>query len=605
LSCAVASVMSFTYRRVPSAGAALFAGISTLIVSGSLPSGFRPFYWAAAAGCGLAELAVFLRAAAWRAVLPGAGAMLVMAAVLVPYFALEYSQPFNGPRLLSAQVHIDTFYHVAIAAMLKTHGAVSHGLHGLGQLDYHFGSHLLMAAASRLSGLSVFDVYNYAFVFLIIPLLCFSVIAVAEELSPSESDRDFLVKLLVYGWLMLGTGVLLKDSFLHGFALWPSFFESESYAFSLALLLSLVSVLGIRPAAVSFWLRAGFIFALLILLPITKISTGLCAVGFIFAWALFPGAARYSREAAGRWGVLFACGFLFFFLLRRVNPGMSDAELQPLQFISGYVSFPGPLWLKSGLFLVLHFIFPIAALLFYFLAPARVKNKGFLPGWWALGTGFSLAGGIAVVFLFYITGGAGYYFSNISMFAALPALLCVPGLMRAPKGAGPVKSRAGKAIPILLLSLAVLAFSVYAPRALRRGKRAFLNGMAELPPATALAGYVEKLLVIRDDPTSAAGVVHIPRSEKAYWESMYCKGTGYFIPAISERPALYAWPSRECYDFLCGPRFHSNGLCEASQGIFTDAELMAEAAKLGFDPVYVVTALRTRTLVTGISRSKN
>lgn len=186
------------------------------------------------------------------------------------------------------------------------------------------------------------------------------------------------------------------------------------------------------------------------------------------------------------------------------------------------------------------------------------------------------------------------------MFMGLPVLLCVPQVWTSLIRDNAADFRFHRRIVVgagwALLLLGVCGFYLHAPSAIIEGSKTFLSGMAQEPSATVLAGYVDKLRIIRDDPEGRNAAVYIPRTETAYWESMYVRSVGYFIPAISEHPALYAWPTKESYSFLCGPRYHSNGLCEKSQGKFTDSQLIAEAKKLGFDRVYIVTSKGIRDL---------
>jgi hypothetical protein len=595
-----ASVVSSIYHRVPIIGVAISAGVASIIIFGIMPHPTQFIYWVFVVALVLVDMRSLYKDLLRRRLLVIATSALVLGVVLLPYFRFPYSEPFNESVLLNSGLHIDTLWHVAIASMLKIHHVVSHGLHGLGQLDYHFGSHLLMASASKLSGLTVFESYSYFFVFFCVPLLGVMVLSVGEELLPSIKDSDFWGKLLAYGFFMLGTGVLASGSLLVRFALWPSFFGSESFAVSLIFLLSLVSILHAKISSFSSWFRVLVICSVFALMTLAKISTAFCALGVLGSWALLSGELWWSKKWIERWVIFFLCLMLFWILLQFINPGMSDAKINPFQFINTYVVFPGPFWLKLILFIFFHFIFPILALVLYAAKLTLREPQLSFPGWWALGTGVSLVIGMAVVLSMEISGGAGFYFSNVSMFMALPMLVCIPQVcrtllrnptpsLRFPRGVLVVACRTA-------VFLGVLGVCIYAPRPIIAGSNIFLSQMNQHPPVTVLAAYVEKLRTVRDDPTSLNAVVYIPRTETAYWTSMFCRSTGYFIPAISERPALYAWPTMKCYDFLCGPRFYSNGLCEKSQESFTDKQLISEARRLGFDGVYIVTSKGIRSL---------
>lgn len=577
------SVTSYMYRRFYSVGVSAFASISLIIVLGLIPVVGSLLYWGLALSFAWIELRHRYTNFSKNEIGITGAVALVLATVMLPYFSMQFSQPNNEATLLKSQLHIDTLYHTSIASMIKTYHVVSHGLHGLGALEYHFGSHLFLAEASNLSFMSAFQAYNYFFVFVCIPLLGVMIIAVAEELLPSKTDLDFYKKLGVYAFAFLGTGVLAGGSILSKFALWTSFFESESYAFSLILLLSLFSILLAQNLSTK--LLPLLVCGIIGLMSLTKISTGFCALSLVGAWALFSNEKWWSRNWGARWGIFFLSGLVFLFLFQYINPGMSDARIEPMQFIQAYVEFQGPLWLKVTLFVLLHFIFPIAALTYYVLNYFDKKTSLIVPAWWALGILLALAIGVGVLFMLYVTGGSGWYFANVSMFMALPILLCTP------QAGELVFQKSAK----VYLTIALILFLIYGPKAIFSGAKSFLLDIEQKLPDTTLGDYVEKFHIIRDDPKTIDSLVYIPRAEK-YWHSMDCRGTGYLIPAIAQRPALYGWPSNDCYQFLCGPRFHSNGLCEKSQESFTDEQLIAEAKKLGFSGVEVVTSNRIRSL---------
>lgn len=592
------AIASFTYRRLPIIGVAALTGIVSFIF-GFIPW-FRFIYWVAVAIFALIEMANLYRNFSKQYLVPVLSAALVLIGVLCPYFSLQYSEPFNELRLVQSNLHSDTLYHAAVASMLKIHHVVSHGLHGVGRLDYHFGSHILMACVSKLSGLSVFESYGYFYVFFFVPFFGVMVLSVAEEFLPSAKGLDFWGKLLAYLIIMLGTGILAPGSLLYRFALLPNFFESESFAVSLILLLSMVSILHAKSSILALWPRTLLICGVFALTTITKISTGFCTLYVLGSWALLSGERCWSKRWFFKWGVFLFCVIVFCALRKVVNPGMTEAAIQPFQFLQDYVKFSGPFWLKLILFLCVHCAFPVSALLLYLVMLSGGGTQKYFPAWWALGTLVSMMIGMAMLLLMYITGGAASYFADISIVMGFPVLACFPQagrtLLAESTGDTRFPPRVVLAVYRLLVALAVLGFCFYAPRAIIAGARTFLEAMKQRPPATTLASYVEKLHTIRNDPTSLNAVVYIPRTEKAYWNSMFCRGAGLFIPAISERPALYAWPTNECFDFLCGPRFYSNGLCEKSQKAFTDEQLLLEAKNIGFERVDIVTSKGIRNL---------
>ncbi len=513
---------------------------------------------------------------------------ILLGITFVSYFTLEYSQPSNHYKLATSGLHIDVLYHTSIAAMLKVFGVVSHGLHGLTQLEYHFGSHVLMASASRIASLSAFQAYNYFYVFFGPLTLGMLVIYVSELFFASKSFFNLRLKLISYILLTLGTGIFRNSSFFSQFANWPNFFGSESYNISLILMFSMLSILLDKKKIIPRKWAMSLLIVNIAMMTLTKISTGFSGLAFVGAWALLNNKPMFCRKSFYNWLYFIICGISFTALFFLINPSMGDARVEPLQFVRAYVNINGGLWFRTFLFLIFHFLFPILLFLFYFTDLTTKFFRQIIPSWWILGTAISMAVGAGVVLLMYVQGGSGAYFSSISFFSSIPALLCFPSLFffrESFNWKDIVNLNYLKKFCLICLSF---IFLINAPRTLVKGIKYFIISMRYKPVETILANYISHLKSIRNDKTSEKSLVYIPRDEK-YWSQMDCRGLGFFIAAISERPGLYAWPSEECYTFLCGPRFHSNGLCTSSKNLYSDGELLEEAKKLGFESVQKVT----------------
>ncbi len=602
----VAIAMSFSvichyvYRHISIFGAALITGLSLIAMFAYLEK-YAWFYW-----IGVAIMAIrLLKLTSWlsvRKTLPYLSATAIIGVLLlVPYFSLVYSEPFNAARLVNAAIHNDTLYHAAIAAMIKTHQVISHGLHGVGPLEYHFGSHILMAGTSVLTGLSVWETYSYFFVFFCAPLVGIAIVGVAEEWLPSKKRYDFFIKLGVFGILILGSGILTPGSILARYAVWPSFYESESYAISLIALMAVVSVLKkLGTDKFDYWLILILLLGVSIVTT-AKISTGAFSLVLVGFWALLS----IFNDPKGVWItrliVSLACFVLFVILAPFISPVGSAATFEPLQFVRVYVQVIEPLWLKTLLFIQVHFLFSILAVGFLFLNYLVTRTwPQWLPKWYVCGGTVCLAVGLAAVLLLRVQGGSAAYFSNPSMFLALPVLLVAPQAFIqfynfCPDGHC-LSKKILHIVGIFSASVGFLGVIKYGPSALNDGMLAYLHGMRRPSRQGLISGYISQLDIIRNNSPSKTSVVFIPRTERGYWDSLHCNASGYLLSAISERPSLYAWPSPTCYEWLCGPRFHSDGLCEESQKNHTDDELIREAKRLGFEEVYIVTSGQTRVL---------
>ncbi len=188
---------------------------------------------------------------------------------------------------------------------------VSHGLHGLGDLEYHFGSHVLLASFGNPGKHLDIRCLQLLYVFVVVPLLGVSVIAIAEELEPSADLLTGKKRLLIYVLILFGSGVLLPVGLLNSFALWSSFFSSRAILFHCSFYAALLSVLlALRSTSEVSILRLAVSGAALVILVLfataSKISTGLVCLGLIGSWALLSGERVLSWAWNYRWVVLLA-----------------------------------------------------------------------------------------------------------------------------------------------------------------------------------------------------------------------------------------------------------------------------------------------------------
>ncbi len=581
-------ISSYYYKRHKSFGISIFFGLFAIMLFGLLPNVFKYIYWLIVVFVSFYELKNLNKNSVFSNFNVFLVSVFLLFIVVVPFFFMECSQPNSYVKLLKSHIHVDTLYHIALASMMKINNTVSLGLHGVIPHEYHFGSHLLMMSASSLTGFSVFESYSHFYSSFCLPLLGVSAIAVAEEYYPSKNRSDFLIKLFSYVFIMLSTGVMIGDSFVAKFALGPTFYESESYAVSLIFFFCFFSVLRKRAfQREKEYLRGFFILGILVFVILTKVSTGFCALVLLGCWSLFSEESTFTKTWYFRWIVFFISSLLFILLFQFINPTMSDSAWMPYQFVSAYTVHFEPFWFRYFSFIFIFFIFVITALVLYIMNYNICRFH--FPLWWCLGTSLTLFVGIIVLTFFYIEGGSGYTFGNMSQFMAMPFLLCVFIFLK--------KKFSSVTLKLLIFLFFLFSF-FYTPKIIMNGVTSFVSDISQKTPTTELSVYIEKLEKIRNDPHSLKAVIHIPRKELDFWNSSFpiCRKVGLIIPAVSERPALYGWPSNECYGFLCGPRFHSNGLCEKSKGVFTDEELLTETKRLGFNRVYVVTSKETRIL---------
>lgn len=358
-------------------------------------------------------------------------ASLILMAVIGVLTVLGAKRSYSSfdiiPRLHAGMVHKDTLFHASIAAMLKNYSEVSTGLNGLIETPYYAFSHILMAAISILSGCSVLEVYGVAPFVLFSPLLIFAVTA-----SSAMLDQDGRLSLPI-AWGLTALLLSILPRLLSSWALWDSYFVSESYLVSLGLF-----VLGL---GLLFKKVLGFSDFFLILILVLLISSAKASVGIIFGglWitrVLFISGTRYLDAIAA----LLASFGAAWMVLGTVRGSSGFIYVSPLDFISySYMGasfrdftkeliyngnfqltlLPGAI-LSIGSFWLLHFGVS------WIIVARSIKESSIRTLLQSPISAYSIAAivaGSGVVILYRIPGGSAYYFTNVAFFVSLSSLV--------------------------------------------------------------------------------------------------------------------------------------------------------------------------------------
>lgn len=416
---------------------------------------------------------------------------------------------FNYHDLLSAgDIHIDTAFHAAIAAMYKHYGIASVGLDGLVPVSYHVLSHQIMAGLSRLSGLEILATYAYLYTALAPALLAFAMAATARCLNPAISLNRLLLAIAT----VLLALVSLKPFSMA--ALWGSFFTSESYLVALALLcmaITQLQALDDRAGALA-GMNGIILGAAVLAAGLAKGSVGLvgvCLLGFL-------GVVRFRQRHY--WLMVLATGALFHhFVYQTASQAASLASFQPLDFIDAYV-YPRDNSHSAGkvlFFLALHYL-PV----WLCFAGGFMKN-----GWsYTRSLEFQILLGLllpsAVAGLsFRISGGSAYYFTSIPSLLALP-FLC----SRLSAFTLRMPSALFVAIPLLIISIA------------SKTNPAFIRNTFQLLDYQGDHGWADTIGKLEAIRTSHPVNTRVEISNKnAMARIIGCKAY-WLYPAITERP---------------------------------------------------------------------
>ena len=335
-------------------------------------------------------------------------------------------------RLHSGAVYQDTLFHASLAAMIKNYGVASDGLNGLMPIQYHTLSHTLFACISSLSGAGVIDVYGVANWVLFAPLLVFSVSALCWMLDKDEQLS------LPWIWCVVCLLLVVMPFLFTRWALWDSYFVSESYLVSLGIFVLGMSLLYQQRLV---WQHLILLVVMAGLITNAKASVGLVFTGLWFARLLF---VRSEQKVVDLVAFLLVAGVAVRVVMASAS-AVADAEIiefTPFHFLTyslwgshidaviKAVMQQSDVPATSVALAVLGILsFFIAHFLLSWIAAAHMMIKN---GWLAIVNvpaaiyiAASALAGAGILFVFAIPGGSAYYFSNVSFFVALPVAVLI------------------------------------------------------------------------------------------------------------------------------------------------------------------------------------
>jgi hypothetical protein len=311
--------------------------------------------------------------------------------------------------------------------MIKNYGVASDGLNGLMPIQYHTLSHALFACISSLSGTGVIDVYGVANWVFFAPLLIFSVSALCCMLDKNEQ--------LSLPWIWCVVCLLLVVMpFLFGrWALWDSYFVSESYLVSLGLFVLGMSLLYQQRLV---WQHLILLIVMAVLMTNAKASVGLVFAGLWFARLLFVRSENKITDvmafvlvsavtwcvAKGSFSAVHDAELIEFIPFNFLTYSLWGSHIDAvIKAIMQHNNVPEKSVVLAGIGILSFFI---AHFLLSWITASHLVIKN---GWRALVNvpsamyiSASALAGVCIILAFSIPGGAVYYFSNVSFFVALP-----------------------------------------------------------------------------------------------------------------------------------------------------------------------------------------
>jgi len=361
--------------------------------------------------------------------------LLFFMAVIAVVTILGVTEPYTSfdmlSRLHAGDVNKDTLFHASIAAMIKNYGIASTGLQGLVETPYHTFSHVLMAGLSLISGLGVIEVYGVASWVFFAPILIFSITTLCAMLDRSRQLP------LPLAWGLTAVLLVLMPFFFGSWAVWNSFFVSESYLVSLGLFVLGLAVLFKRQLSPS--------DLLLVLLLSALISNSKASVGLIFSglWLtrlIFVRGSGVWREFAALMLATLALGWVVF---NSAKASSGTISFGPLHLIETYTFLGNRLGIVASAIRAGTDV-SILTVLLAFVAVSSFFVLHFVPSWAVIGMTFyrgsmpgvfrtplsvyslaAVVAGVLIVSAFAMPGGSAIYFSNVAFFVSLPGLVAM------------------------------------------------------------------------------------------------------------------------------------------------------------------------------------
>lgn len=526
-----------------------------------------------------------------------------LASVAISGMARGYGDLWIDYKILNANLHIDTLFHIASANMINNYHTISTGLHGLPFMGNHVFSHFLYGNISNIFNVFTYQVYGYTTFIVFIPLLFVSSMSFAEELVPSRNNFSLYISFLILISIFIGfLGRLTFDKYG---LLWDSYFISESYLVSLIILYAFLSYL-LNPVR-----KPHFILSLLflIVLSTSKISVGLMGLIILlirewFSWGDYKDLSAtklttqislvtLKREVCSIslvkmavYAIVFSYISSLFFTGSQNDSHynfelLSYAKLHLSQYVVEKLGIIGSLFV----YLFTHNFFVLLSIvlmtLYYFLERRsfnRLKEM-FL---------FMILVSIVGFMFLNIKGLPGvYYFTNISMFFAIPILLSSKNYISMEAFSSNIRG-------IAVFSAIIICFGTYGcmnygfPYVIKtinqlKRQKTHITGTSLITP------YIEQLKKINRNDVLKKFLVYVPKQESNFWTESNITSikNAFIIPAISGHPALFGLPHamRHGYGY---DNYHKTVFNEAGADKICRERLCEETRRLGFEGYIMV-----------------
>lgn len=547
----------------------------------------------------------------------------------------QIGDAFIGEKLRQFAMNYDTLFHSSMSTMIKNYSSISTGLHGLERVYYHFLSHVFYAGAAKLTDIQPYEVYGYGNFIIFAPLLITSWLSAMSAGHSTIKNHFWWVSLL----LMCGA---LSQTFNYN---WNSYFVSESYMLGLTLLAGfmflVIRLINSKNITISNFI---VLFSYLLLITLAKVSIGLIAfIATIIIIVLHKGISRTQQFLAlSIGGSLTYWGYTLVRIraIKDLEPNFSWGYFQ-----TGYTS---EKYFIHFLYTQFPYLFLLAPLFIIYKRRHQLTYERFI-----LLLILLAASGIGFAGLNLTIVSAGYYFSNVHNFIAMPILALLLTANDSPVSKILVElnerqfkirvivlylsvfllllvfkstySVVGLAIvlALLLLPQSPLKSFLKKPQAANvyfAGVMLFfvlsgLNFFFKLVPkqlkrlgrvkATILSHgdfqnpYVQLFEIVAKD-TSKNMMVYIPKTESSFWMNpgsmpnsvTSCSKMPFYLPIMTGKPAVFGLPdpNQNCDLFHHGYEVYTESqYAESARAVYETDEVCAKVKSLNFNGFYKIT----------------
>jgi len=157
------------------------------------------------------------------------------------FFGSGYCSPLFLEEIVEGTVHHDQLFHHSISQMIRTYGKASVGLDGVIPVNYHVGSHFLLAKISEIFNSTVAIAYNLISPLIFIPLYFRLLFIASHSFAKSFLDQTIVTnpseisgRLFYFWFIILHIGLLTYPE-KNSFALTQAYAISFSYLAGLVL----------------------------------------------------------------------------------------------------------------------------------------------------------------------------------------------------------------------------------------------------------------------------------------------------------------------------------------------------------------------------------